>query len=96
MFPTASYANVESLIMWLFASTVRLSGALLHCALETVFKLANASGVKFWPQQSTPDVACVVAEEMRFKGSYEKFWVRPGSALLVTLVTVPLSPPERL
>src|SRR5437899_6928414 len=90
MFPAASYAYVESVLMWLLASTVTLSVPLLHCVLVIVFRLAMVSGLKPWPQQSAPDVPLLAAEEMRFNESYAAFMVRLESTLFVTPVTLPL------
>src|SRR6266850_4772549 len=104
MFPAASVAYVESVLMWLLASTVAFNEPSVHgggvCVpllilvrLATASSAAAPSGPKFCPQQSTPEVAEDFAERMRLSWSYVNDCVRPESALLVTLVTVPLSPP---
>src|SRR2546427_521867 len=96
MLPAASQAYAVLLLMWLLPSTVTLRGYPEHCVRPIEFKFASASGVKLCPQQSTPEVACVAAELMRFSGSYWKLRVRPLSTLLVMLAMVPLLPPGRL
>src|SRR6267143_541337 len=104
MFPAASYANVESVLMWLLESTVEFSmpnwqggrarvPELIFVGFATASSAALPSGPKTWPQQSVPDVADDCADRMRFSGSYVKDCVRPVSTLLVMPVTVPLSPP---
>src|SRR5260370_19898538 len=80
MFPAASYAYVESVLMWLLASTVafnepKMQGGGVCVPLLILVRLATASsatvpsGPKFCPQQSAPEVDEDFADRMRLSGS---------------------------